>query len=301
MTNFERLENLAAVELDLVDAQNQYNAAEAELVSVICDLVNGAEVDCVSYGTGTVTAACGVTLSSIIIDIYFPDVFKTKRFSLLHLMTVTNFVQFTNDDIKTLWMKAFDVHNALTTALKTLESTRKQLELEAAKKVEADKKAEQKYQKMREKAIRDFDELAHQAKTVWTEADEFYYALGWLAKHVGSMTAILPDYLGSAFEKYFGVDAPKTLVDGRAKTSGGYAKQWSWEFKCTIKKLKETTVPACIQSITTDFSKGIHNTAFLWDLVSNYGFQFGKKQDVDRIRKEVPAQYISSFETGLAA
>jgi hypothetical protein len=115
------------------------------------------------------------------------------------------------------------------------------------------------------------------------------------------MTAILPDYLGSAFEQHFGTEAPKTLVDGRAKTSGGYAKQWSWEFKCTIKKLKETVVPACIQSVTTDFSKGIHNTVFLWDLVSNHGFQFGKKQDIEKIKDTVPAQFITSFETGLTA
>ena len=73
-----------------------------------------------------------------------------------------------------------------------------------------------------------------------------------------------------------------------------------WEFRCAIKKLKETTVPANLINVTTDFSKGIHNTAFIWDLVSNYGFQFGKKQDVDKIMDTVPNQYKVMFEAGFA-
>ena len=138
-------------------------------------------------------------------------------------------------------------------------------------------------------------------KTFENPNEEFYYSLGWLARHMGSLVAILPDYLGQAFEKHFGLEAPKTLVDGRAKTSGGYAKQWSWEFKCTIKKLNETVVPSCLENVTTDFSKGIHNTSFLWDLVENYGFAFGKKQDPDKIAEYVPAQYKTAFANGLAA
>jgi hypothetical protein len=171
--------------------------------------------------------------------------------------------------------------------------------LAAEKKAEEDKKAEDAYQRRKAKALREFEELSEQV--VPTDVTEdFYYALGWLARHIGTLTAIIPDYLSSAFEKYFGSDAPKTLVDGRAKTSGGYAKQWSWEFKCTIKKLKETEVPECLKNVTTDFSKGIHNTSFLWNLVANYGFQFGKTQDLDKIRSCIPSDYVSFFEAGLA-
>ena len=170
---------------------------------------------------------------------------------------------------------------------------------EAEKKAKVDKEAEEKYERTKAKAIKDFEALTVAARPV-AAVDEFYYSLGWLAKHVGVITAKLPDYLGSAFEKHFGVEAPKTLVDGKAKTIGGYAKQWSWEFVASIKKLKGTTVPAYLQNITTDFSKGIHNTSFVWDLVENYGFQFGKTQDVDKIRSCVPADYLTSFEAGLA-
>lgn len=170
---------------------------------------------------------------------------------------------------------------------------------EAEKKAKADKEAEAKYERTKAKALKDFDKLATEVVPKST-ADEFYYSLGWLAKHVGVITAKLPDYLGSAFEKHFGAEAPKTLIDGRAKTIGGHAKQWSWEFVASVKKLKDATVPAYLQGTTTDISKGIHNTSFVWDLVDNYGFQFGKKQDVDKIRSHVPADKLSFFEAGLA-
>lgn len=170
---------------------------------------------------------------------------------------------------------------------------------EAEKKAKADKEAEAKYERTKAKAIKDFEALTEASRPVAT-VDEFYYSLGWLAKHVGVITAKLPDYLGGAFEKHFGTEAPKTLVDGRAKTIGGYAKQWSWEFVASIKKLKDTTVPAYLQTVTSEISKGIHNTSFVWDLVDNYGFQFGKTQDVEKIRSHVPSEYLASFEAGLA-
>ena len=170
---------------------------------------------------------------------------------------------------------------------------------EAEKKAAEDRKAEERYESTKAKAIKDFEALA---KSVMPKsaADEFYYSLGWLAKHIGVVTAKLPDYLGSAFEKHFGTEAPKTLVDGRAKTIGGHAKQWSWEFVASVKKLKDTTVPTYLQGTTTDISKGIHNTSFVWDLVDNYGFKFGKTQDIDQIRSHVPADKLSFFEAGLA-
>jgi hypothetical protein len=170
---------------------------------------------------------------------------------------------------------------------------------EAEKNAKEEKEAEEKYQKQKAKALKDFEAIAAADRPIEV-ADEFYYSLGWLAKHIGVITAKLPDYLGSSFEKHFGTDAPKTLIDGRAKTIGGHAKQWSWEFVASVKKLKDTAVPAYIQSTTTDISKGIHNTSFVWDLVENYGFQFGKKQDVEKIRACVPSDKLSFFEAGLA-
>lgn len=296
-------ENMRKMKEGIVDdamlTREVYLETEAKLVDALGKYVTGAEVICVKYGDGKIVAFKGTTPEDLIVDIEFAE--GVKKFSLIHIMH-NKFVQFADIlEIGDAWDSAFEVHTKLTDTYHKCEKVIRQQQIEAEKKAEAEKKTEAKYQKQKEKAVKSFDQMVQDANTSLSDVDEFYYALGWLANHVGSVTAILPDYLGSAFEKYFGVETPKTLVDGRAKTSGGYAKQWSWEFKCTIKKLKETVVPDYIRSVTTDFSKGIHNTAFLWDLVSNYGFQFGKKQDVDKIREAIPVQYISSFETGLAA
>jgi hypothetical protein len=298
MTTLDKINEMTTtVALDLENAREKYFEAEATLVQIIGGWVYEAKVSCVTLGKGTIIETEGTTLDNIIVTIDFNG--NNKRFSLVHIMN-HKFVKFTDLDVADIWTKACTMHTEWTAEYKELTRAAKQLAIEAEKKAIAEKKAEEKYQHLKDKALRDFDELTNKAR-VRSDADEFYYALGWLANHVGAMTAILPDYLGAAFEKYFGIDTPKTLVDSRAKTSGGYAKQWSWEFKCTIKKLKDTVVPACIQNVTTDFAKGIHNTSFLWDLVANYGFQFGKKQDVNKIAQTIPAQYIDSFNEGLTA
>jgi len=250
---------------------------EGQLTSVKAVLTGGSLYATVDFAAGTKTLAMDVLLTAQLLEM--PEILLD---TLLEAQSV---------------YKADFIERE--EAQRLAERQAREQAREAAKKAAEDKKNEETYERTKAKAIKDF-ELRTQAERTLSAADEFYYSLGWLAKHVGSMTAILPDYLGSAFERHFGADTPKTLIDSRAKTIGGYAKQWSWEFKCTIKKLKETVVPAYLQDITTDFSKGIHNTSFLWDLVENYGFQFGPKQDIDKIRSHVPADCLASFEAGLA-
>lgn len=300
MTYFETINEMQnSIGEETLMTRETYLEAESTIIKAISDYIIDAEVTNVKYGNGKVITLKGSTLENIILDIDFAG--EIKQFSLIHIMNNKSVKFVDTTEINDIWNSAFTLHNTLTSTYKTYGQALRQQQYEAKKQAEADKKAEAKYQKLREAAIKNFDQLVAEANSTLSDVDEFYYALGWLANHVGVMTAILPDYLNNAFERYFGTETPKTLVDSRAKTSGGYAKQWSWEFRCTIKKLKETVVPACIQNITTDFSKGIHNTSFLWDLVSNYGFQFGKKQDVNKIKETIPVQFIPSFEAGLIA
>lgn len=300
MTYFERIDALRdSTNFTAENYKTEYLTAELALADLFGEYLIGAEINSKTYGTGKVTKTSGDLLDRMSMEVTFTD--DTKKFGVMPVVTgKVLFNKFADiSEIGDAWDHAFDLHTDLTKKYNELKNAEMQQILEAKKKAEADKKAEEKYLATKEKAIRDFEKLAG-TTTPLSATDEFYYSLGWLANHIGSMTAILPDYLGSAFEKYFGTETPKTLVDSRAKTSGGYAKQWSWEFKCTIKKLKETVVPAYLQDITTDFSKGIHNTSFLWDLVANYGFQFGPKQDIENIRSHVPSEYIAIFEEGLA-
>lgn len=301
MTIYERLETLKDTsDFVLETAHDTYNKKELELAGLVGDYLIGNEASCLTYGTGKVISYEGSSLTDLAVVIEFAEV--TKKYSVQFICTSTvKFVRFADiSEIGDVWDAAMTVHTILKAKYNELGRLAYQQALEAEKKAKQAKKAEEQYEKTKAKSIRDFEELS-QTVNPKSEADEFYFSLGWLAKHMGAVTAILPDYLGSAFEQHFGADTPKTLVDSRAKTSGGYAKQWSWEFKSTIKKLKETTVPAYIQDITTDFSKGIHNTSFIWDLVENYGFQFGKTQDIEKIKACVPAKYASFFEAGLTA
>ena len=249
-----------------------------QLTFVKAPLTGGSLYATVDFSIGTKTLSVDVLLANQLIEL--PEILMD---TLLEAQTV-----FKADFIE---REETERHAARLARIEAEEAKKKAIE---------DQKAEEAYERQKTRAIHEFETISKSARPI-SSVDEFYYSLGWLANHVGSITARLPDYLGSAFEKCFGTEAPKTLIDGKTKSAGGYAKQWSWAFTCGIKKLKDTTVPAYIQNLTADVSKGIHNTSFIWDLVENYGFQFGRTQDIDIIRSKVPTSHIKFFEAGLAA
>jgi hypothetical protein len=76
--------------------------------------------------------------------------------------------------------------------------------------------------------------------------------------------------------------------------------QWALSMKATISKKALNLIPSYLTKHLSTSGNAISDTSFIWDLVDNYGFTFGKKQDVDKIRGHVPAAYLNSFELGLA-
>jgi hypothetical protein len=46
--------------------------------------------------------------------------------------------------------------------------------------------------------------------------------------------------------------------------------------------------------------KAVTDSEFVRDLIDNYGFKFGKAQDLEAIRSCVPSTYHTNFEAGLA-
>lgn len=296
MTTYTRLEEIKATELTLDNAHDTYNNVENELVKLIGDYVLGAEVSCQTLGFGHVVAYKGTTLDNIIVDIEFAD--TTKKFSLNHIITVASFVKFEDIfEIGSIYDEAMAIHNELTSQFKALDKVLKQQAEEAAKKAEEERKAEAKYEKQRAKAIKDFEAVAAEARPI-SATDEFYYSLGWLTKYASNVAAVLPDYLADAFKKYFGSEAPCRVVDSKHRGPAGWQAQWSWSFTIALKKSE--LVPAFLQDKLNPTGKAVSKTSFVWDLVDNYGFQFGKTQDVDKIRAHVPSDYIDSFELGLA-
>ncbi len=174
------------------------------------------------------------------------------------------------------------------------------LAYEKAKQEEADKKAEAKYQATKAKMIKEFETLANTERPL-SEVDEFYYSLGWIAKNCGAFACNLPDYLLPYFQTQFGTTYEPRVVDSRKRTVNGNSMQWSISMTANIKKKAQDSIPAYLSDYLNTSKTSIANTSFIWDLVANYGFKFGKTQDIDQIRPNIPVNQILNFENGYAS
>lgn len=167
----------------------------------------------------------------------------------------------------------------------------------AKKQAEEEKKNEEKFQRHKAIALREFDELIKADRPV-SASDEFYYTLGYVAKHAGTVSAALPDYLESAFKSHFGSEVPCRVVDSTKKGPAGFTSQWTRSFSISLKKPE--SVPTYLSEYLNPTGKAITDTDFVLDLIENYGFKFGKEQNIEEIRSHVPSQYLTFFEAGLA-
>ena len=168
---------------------------------------------------------------------------------------------------------------------------------EADQQAKEEAKKEAKYQAAKEKAIQDFEVMTKKDKST-NATGEFYYNLGWLAKNVGTISAALPDYLLKYFENHFGTEAKPTVVDSRKRTVNGYPIQWALSMKASVPKKVVDSIPPFLKQYLNPTGNALTNTTFIWDLVENYGFQFGRKQDVEKIRAAVPDFLLEYFEKG---
>lgn len=298
MTIYENLDRLQNdVELDFETAATKYVDFEHELVRVFAEYVIDAEVTCDSYGHGIITDAHGANFDSFVATVSFTDV--TKNFSLQHIATSGRFIKFVNDEITEAYITAYNVHTEITKKYHELGRTAKKLAIEAANKAEADKKAAIKNTRLKDKTLSDFKNLTSGNRAVtFTALEEFYKALGWLVKHIGTISAVVPDYLVSAFEAEFGSNTGYTVVDINKKTSGNNYMKWSFSFTASVRKAE--TIPEVLIPYINASGKMITNTAFVYDLVTRYGFKFGKKQEIAEINGKVPAEYLEFFNAGLS-
>lgn len=299
MAIFEKLAELKTIELEATTAQDTYNKVESELVELVGNYVIGSGVHCLALGDGTIVSYSGNTLDHLVVEIKFAS--GIKKFSLPHIVETGRYVKFADiAEIGDVWDEAMTIHNTLTSKIRELHRLAIQQAEEAKKKAVEEKKAEKKYQATKEKAIKDFEERVQTSVTKSAE-NEFYYSLGWLAKHAGTLSVALPDYLLSYFERHFGTEVKPTVVDSKKKTINGNPMQWALSMKASIIKKASGPVPSYLVKYLNTSGNAIADTAFVWDLVDNYGFKFGKAQDVDKIRGHVPSDCLSSFEAGFAA
>lgn len=281
---------------DLDQVYDAYIQIESQFIDILKPLIIGAELSNSPNGSGKIVAMKGQTLDDLIVDIQFEKVLK--RFSLKHIADGNRFTKFLDEAIYDKWKELSELHNQMHSTYTSARESIKQVQIELEKQAEAEKKAEAKFEKTRENSIRAFNNLVNQVSAPQDSSD-FYTALGWLASHIGTISAALPDYLEQSFMAHFGADTPARIVDSSKKTSNGNSMQWTFGFKATLKNPDDC--PAVFEPYLSSTKKSLASTAFIWDLVETYGFSFGKKQDINQIKSKIPTQYITAFEAGLTA
>ncbi len=203
------------------------------------------------------------------------------------------------EDLKTVLVEAQTAFKSSYEEVERATREANRLAYEQKKQEEENTKLEAKYQASKAKMIKEFETLTVREKTMSTTA-EFYYSLGWMTKNCGAFVCALPDYLLPYFQKQFGTDYEPRTVDSRKRTVNGYAMQWAISMTASIKKKSLDKIPAFLTQYLSKTGTSIANTSFIWDLVSSYGFKFGKTQDIDQIRATIPTDYIEDFEKGYA-
>jgi hypothetical protein len=236
-------------------------------------------------------------------EFYLTFQFATKpttfAYSIVSAYKVLSFDQEHSEALQNLFelysenYKLYDVdRRAEDEARRVAEAKRKEDE----KKAKADEKKAEAFERKKVKDIKDFEEMLQRSEPL-SAASEFYQSLGWLAKHTGTVSAALPDYLEPSFVKHFG-DVPRRVVDSKKKGPAGWTSQWNSSFAVSLKKAE--AIPVLFEQYLNPARKALTDSKFVRGLIDNYGFQFGKTQNLDAIRSCIPDTYLTEFECGLA-
>ena len=226
-------------------------------------------------------------------------------------------VQFEDRSARGLYTLFYDAHESLTADLKAMEDAKRELDAAIAKEKAAALRAEQAFTRRKERAERkwadmvkhngvgqnDEDGAVDFSNAAIEHAEGFYYALGWLATHTARISASMVDYLEPSFYATFGSNYKPTIVHSKLRTSGGKPMKYGFSFTIDlIPNCNTSTAPALLQDRIT--SNKIHDTSLIWQLVSSYGFSFGKNFADVTIRKisaELPTWAIQDFIDGCDA
>lgn len=277
--------------------REEFIEVQAMLTADFAIAMLGAELCSKTLGTGYVKSTIGKSMETAIFEVAFESG-DTKNYLAASIPSI-GFLKFTDESVAALYDTFMSEQYKLKAQYNKATEEAQRREKENKKKADQLKKAEANYERLKAKSIQDFEELTKRAKQVVTETDEFYYALGWLAANARTVSAVLPDYLESAFVKHFGDDAPHRVVDSKKRSPAGWQQQWSWAFKISLKNPE--AIPAMLNQYVGTTGKEITKTSFIWDLVSDYGFKFGKKQDTLDIMRCVPIEYVPMFNEGMKA
>lgn len=282
---------------NLTTIREDFETDKTRLISDFIQQVTGAEVTNQLLGHGKIVSclnACN-TLESLIFTVHF-DLDETKNYGAAAAL-VTGGLKFVDESLVSLWDEFVSEQYKMKAQYNKAVEDEQCRQKEEAKLEQKRKDNEKKLAGMKTQAEKEFNKLAEQNAESIRTAD-FYYALGWLAKHVGTITAKMPDYLEPAFIKHFG-DVAHTAIDSTKVGPAGFTSQWHLSMEASLVKAKE--IPVMLNEYLSQNGKKISKTSFVWDLVDKYGFKFGKEQDQLEIMNHVPVNYLSMFHAGTIA
>lgn len=292
---------MTTYELTINSTGEDFFNARSQLINEFISWITGAEVtaDWRTPHTGRIVSCLNPcnNFESIIATVYFDDTDETKNYGLTAAINCGGLL-FADESM-----------TALYDDFKASNDNIRHQEFLAAQEVQRREKEEQKLEKKRKEnekkmagmkvsAEKEFNSLLSESGQKVTETDEFYWTLGWLAKHIGTISAKMPDFLEAGFVKHFG-DVEHTTVDSTKVGPAGFTSQWRLSMEASLIKAKE--IPATLAKYLNPAGKKLSKTSFIWKLVDDYGFKFGKKQDIAEITSNIPIQYISVFGEGMQA
>lgn len=278
-----------------------FNARKQLIDEFICQ-INGAEVTTNRLSephVGRIVSCLNPcnNFESVIVSVYFFYTGETKNYGIAAAINCGGLL-FVDESMKALYddFKAANENIKRQEFLAAQEALRRNREEQKLEKKR--KENEKKMAGMKTSAEKEMDNLINNREKKISKADEFFYSLGWLAKHVGTVTAKMPDYLEESFIKHFG-NVEHTIVDSTKVGPAGYTSQWRLSMEASLKKAQN--IPAVLTEYLSQNGKKLAKTSFIWSLVDDYGFKFGKKQDVVDIMRNVPIEYIPMFNAGMEA
>ena len=272
--------------------------AKAQSISEFIQQVTGAEVTNQLLGTGKIVSCMNINnnFESLVFTVHF-DLDETKNYGAA-IALASGSLKFIDTSLDNIWddfvVEQYKLKAEYNNAVEEVRCREK----EAQKLEKKRKENEKKMAGMKAQAEKELNGLIENREKKITKADEFYYSLGWLATHVGTIVAKMPDYLEESFVKHFG-DVKRTIVDSTKVGPAGYTSQWRLSMEASLKKVE--SIPATLSEYLSQNGKKVSKTSFVWSLVDDFGFKFGKEQDVVEIRKLVPDKYVDVFVEGCKA
>lgn len=286
--------------------QTDFESFKAKAGEELTKMFIGASATSKTYGVGQILK---VDLGNIDedtqeLDVYAEIMFKdvNKTFSIrialekgsleFDATTLENFKKVFEELQSSVDLRVSEINNDIAQKAEQDRLAKEARELELKK-----QKEELKFKLKKERALKKLEELKPEnTKKLFETPMSHYEVLGWMAKHITSIKPAMPDYMEPWFVSIFG-DVNRTVVDSRKKTVNGFPMQWG--LSCRI-SFNQNVVGPLEARATSKNKKAIDNVAFVWDLIDNYGFNFGKEQNLDKIIEEVPSQYLEDFQRGYA-